>query len=118
MRVFAQAAPEQGVLVAVVVRLAGLWWKNISRVIYTIDEPHVFGFAYGTLPGHAAPVRQRFDRRDAEAGGNARRVTVAAAGSRSCALVTELEVDQENRPRPPAFPVVLAVSDMIRLLPV
>lgn len=53
MRAFPQAAPEKGVLVALVVRLAGVWWENICRVIYLRDEPHVFGFAYGTLQLHA-----------------------------------------------------------------
>ena len=60
MRAFPQAAPEQGVLVALVVRLAGLWWKNISRVIYTVDEPHVCGFAYGTLQLHAETGEELF----------------------------------------------------------
>jgi uncharacterized protein (UPF0548 family) len=60
IRVFAQAAPEKGVLVAVVVHVAGLWWRNISRVIYRIDEPNVFGFAYGTLPPHAETGEELF----------------------------------------------------------
>ena len=60
IRAFPQAAPERGVLLLVVVRLAGLWWKNISRVIYTVDEPHVFGFAYGTLQLHAETGEELF----------------------------------------------------------
>ena len=60
VRVFPQAAPGKGVLVAVVVRLAGLWWKNISRVIYMIDEPHAFGFAYGTLQIHTQTGEEQF----------------------------------------------------------
>lgn len=60
IRAFPQSAPEKGVLVAVVVRLAGLWWKNISRVIYTVDEPHVCGFAYGTLQLHAETGEELF----------------------------------------------------------
>ena len=60
MRVFAQAAPDKGVLVAVAVHLLGTWWTNVSRVIYSIDEPNVFGFAYGTLPQHAETGEERF----------------------------------------------------------
>src|SRR5262249_23154650 len=32
------------------------WWTNACRVVYTVDEagqPRRFGFAYGTLAGHA-----------------------------------------------------------------
>ena len=53
IRVFPQAAPRKGVVAAVVARLFGFWWTNISRVVYTIDEPNAFGFAYGTLQFHA-----------------------------------------------------------------
>src|SRR3954454_16218468 len=46
-----------GETVVVVARILGLWWTNAARIVYTIDEPAVplarFGFAYGTLPGHA-----------------------------------------------------------------
>ena len=31
----------------------GLWWLNSCRVVYVIDNQDQFGFAYGTLPGHA-----------------------------------------------------------------
>jgi len=57
---FPQAEPNQGVMVAVVARLVGLWWTNVSRVIYTIDEPDRFGFAYGTLPYHAETGEELF----------------------------------------------------------
>ena len=30
----------------------GLWWMNSARIIYTIDEPNSFGWAYGTLNDH------------------------------------------------------------------
>ena len=33
-------------------RVLGIWWLNACRIVYTFDEPHRFGFAYGTLPGH------------------------------------------------------------------
>jgi uncharacterized protein (UPF0548 family) len=60
IRLFPQAEPKQGVMVAVVVRFAGLWWTNVSRVIYLIDEPDRFGFAYGTLPFHAETGEELF----------------------------------------------------------
>lgn len=53
IHVFPQGEAKPGVLVAVVARLVGVWWTNVSRVIYTIDEPDRFGFAYGTLAFHA-----------------------------------------------------------------
>jgi len=31
----------------------GLWWLNSCRIVYVIDIQDKFGFAYGTLPGHA-----------------------------------------------------------------
>ena len=56
-----EAAPivADGV-VAVHVRVLGLWWLNASRIVYVIDEPRRFGFAYGTLPGHAERGEERF----------------------------------------------------------
>lgn len=41
-----------GTVVAMSARVCGLWWINACRIVYTLDEPHRFGFAYGTLPGH------------------------------------------------------------------
>jgi uncharacterized protein (UPF0548 family) len=55
------AAPiETGTTVAVHVRVLGLWWLNATRIVYTIDEPRRFGFAYGTLPRHAEQGEERF----------------------------------------------------------
>jgi uncharacterized protein (UPF0548 family) len=48
-----------GEVVAVLVR-AGVWWLNAARIVYVIDEPVRFGFAYGTLPGHAECGEERF----------------------------------------------------------
>lgn len=47
-------------VVAVHVRVLGLWWLNAARIVYTVDEPRRFGFAYGTLPGHAERGEERF----------------------------------------------------------
>jgi uncharacterized protein (UPF0548 family) len=56
-------ALRQGEVVAVVARLVGLWWVNPARIVYTLDRsgpPAAFGFAYGTLPGHAESGEERF----------------------------------------------------------
>jgi len=55
------AAPiEVDASVGVLVRALGLWWLNAARIVYVIDEPRRFGFAYGTLPGHAERGEERF----------------------------------------------------------
>ncbi len=41
-----------GEVVAMQARVMGLWWLNSCRIVYVIDLPDKFGFAYGTLPGH------------------------------------------------------------------
>jgi uncharacterized protein (UPF0548 family) len=50
----------EGEVVAVHVRAFGVWWLNAARIVYVIDEPRRFGFAYGTLPGHAERGEERF----------------------------------------------------------
>ncbi len=49
-----------GELAGVVIHAFGLWWLNAARIVYVIDEPRRFGFAYGTLPGHAEQGEERF----------------------------------------------------------
>ena len=51
---------EVGASVAVKARALGTWSLNASRVIYLIEEPRRFGFAYGTLPDHIASGEERF----------------------------------------------------------
>ena len=54
---------EEGSVVAVLARIGGLWSLNPCRVVYRIEEigeVERFGFAYGTLPGHAARGEERF----------------------------------------------------------
>jgi uncharacterized protein (UPF0548 family) len=60
-----------GAVVAVAGRAVGLWWLNACRIVYVTDVAgpvERFGFAYGTLPGHAASGEERFlvewDRED------------------------------------------------------
>ena len=54
---------EPGRAVAILGRAMGTWWLNACRIVYVIDEagpPARFGFAYGTLPGHAESGEERF----------------------------------------------------------
>lgn len=57
-------APIQpGIRVAVMAHCLGLWWLNICRVVYLIDEPgpvRKVGFAYGTTPHHVERGEERF----------------------------------------------------------
>jgi uncharacterized protein (UPF0548 family) len=43
----------------VLVKMLG-FLKAPCRVVYVVDEPHVRGFAYGTLPGHPEIGEERF----------------------------------------------------------
>ncbi|MBA4016507.1 MAG: DUF1990 domain-containing protein [Pirellula sp.] len=49
-----------GEVVAVVARTGGVWSVNAARIVYVLDEPRRFGFAYGTLPGHVERGEERF----------------------------------------------------------
>ncbi len=51
---------EEGMEVGVWFRLFGFWWGNASRIVYTIDEPNRFGFAYGTLENHIEKGEELF----------------------------------------------------------
>jgi uncharacterized protein (UPF0548 family) len=56
-------AIQAGEVVAIGIWIAGVWWLNASRIVYVVDEfgPTTrFGFAYGTLPGHAESGEERF----------------------------------------------------------
>ena len=53
-------AIEVGATVAVKARAYGTWSLNASRVVYVIDHPRCFGFAYGTLPDHVECGEERF----------------------------------------------------------
>jgi uncharacterized protein (UPF0548 family) len=55
-----EAAIAEGEVIAVLIRALGVWWLNAARIVYVIDEPRRFGFAYGTLPGHAERGEERF----------------------------------------------------------
>jgi uncharacterized protein (UPF0548 family) len=54
---------EVGSTVAVMTRALGVWSLNACRIVYLINEEgpvQKFGFAYGTLPGHAERGEERF----------------------------------------------------------
>jgi uncharacterized protein (UPF0548 family) len=51
---------EVGATVAVKARSFGTWSLSAARVVYVIDEPKRFGFAYGTLPDHVECGEERF----------------------------------------------------------
>jgi uncharacterized protein (UPF0548 family) len=50
----------EGEVAIVVAHMFGAWSLHAARIVYVIDEPRRFGFAYGTLPGHAAQGEERF----------------------------------------------------------
>lgn len=57
------APMEVGTTVAVLARHAGFWSLNPARIIYLVEKEgdvERFGFAYGTLPGHAERGEERF----------------------------------------------------------
>ena len=49
-----------GETVAVLVSHFGFYSLNGARIVYTIDEPDKFGFAYGTLTEHGEIGEERF----------------------------------------------------------
>jgi uncharacterized protein (UPF0548 family) len=54
---------QPGEVVAVMGWAIGLWWLNACRIVYVVEESgpiSKFGFAYGTLPGHAERGEERF----------------------------------------------------------
>ena len=60
VRLIPDVPPAAGAVVAVVARHLGFWSVNACRVVYVVDEPGRFGFAYGTLRGHAERGEERF----------------------------------------------------------
>jgi uncharacterized protein (UPF0548 family) len=51
---------EAGVTVVMYARFLGIWWGLPCRILYLIDKPDQFGFAYGTLPGHIEQGEELF----------------------------------------------------------
>ncbi len=46
--------------VAILIGGFGFWMVNLCRIVYVIDEPRHYGFAYGTLGQHALAGEERF----------------------------------------------------------
>ncbi len=59
---------REGEILCTIARAMGLWWVNVCRIVYVIDEPDCFGFAYGTLPEHAECGEERFQIELADSG--------------------------------------------------
>lgn len=60
-RIYSDTTPiEVGRVVVMCAQVMGLWWLNCSRIIYTVNEAHRFGFAYGTLHHHAESGEELF----------------------------------------------------------
>ena len=51
---------EEGAVVALLARHMGVWTLSACRVVYVVDEPKAFAFAYGTLE-HAVCGEERFE---------------------------------------------------------
>ncbi len=52
-----------GSCIAVSAHVMGVWWLNACRIVYVVDDAGPvtrFGFAYGTLAGHAESGEERF----------------------------------------------------------
>lgn len=61
LKAFPTSTPiHSGEVVAVVARALGVYSLNAARIVYVVDEPRKFGFAYGTLPGHVEQGEERF----------------------------------------------------------
>ncbi|HMQ48020.1 MAG TPA: DUF1990 domain-containing protein [Saprospiraceae bacterium] len=55
-----QPGIQVGREVLVFFKLFGLWWKNSCRIVYLVDQPDLFGFAYGTLSDHVEKGEEFF----------------------------------------------------------
>jgi len=51
---------KRGTDVAMLARYLGLYSLNFCRIVYVIDEPRRYGFAYGTLLDHVEEGEERF----------------------------------------------------------
>ena len=56
----ADAAIEVGSVVALALPVMGIWVTAACRVVWVVDEPDAFGFAYGTLPHHPESGEESF----------------------------------------------------------
>jgi len=54
------APVARGSTVAVLALHLGFWSLHVARIVYVIDEPRKYGFAYGTLAEHAESGEEWF----------------------------------------------------------
>ncbi len=60
LRVQPRHPPQEGATVVVAIPLGPLTAVAPCRIVGVVDEPHRFGFAYGTLPGHPESGEEAF----------------------------------------------------------
>ncbi len=61
VRIYSDKTPiETGQIVVMCAHLFGFWWLNAARIVYTVDQPRAFGFAYGTLTHHVESGEELF----------------------------------------------------------
>lgn len=51
---------KDGAVVGILARTLGIWSLSVCRIVYVIDDPNRFGFAYGTLADHVGCGEERF----------------------------------------------------------
>jgi uncharacterized protein (UPF0548 family) len=60
-RIYSDSTPiEMGQVVVMCARSFGFWWLNVSRIVYTVNQPQAYGFAYGTLTHHVESGEELF----------------------------------------------------------
>lgn len=77
----------QGTTVALALRAAGVWVIAACRIVWVVDEPATYGFAYGTLPHHPETGEESFVVRLSD---DERVVVEIAAFSRPASTLTRL----------------------------
>lgn len=83
----ADAPIEVGSVVALALPVMGIWVTAACRIVWVVDEPDAFGFAYGTLPHHPESGEESFVARR-RPDGNV--VVEIVAVSRPQSLLTKL----------------------------
>lgn len=73
-----EARPTSGTTIIVELRLGPITVVVPNRIVMVVDEPGRFGFAYGTLPGHAESGEESFLVTQADDGTVTGTVTVDA----------------------------------------
>jgi uncharacterized protein (UPF0548 family) len=61
LTILADGPVEPNATFAMVIGLPGGYVTAAGRVVYVVDEPQHFGFAYGTLPGHPEQGEEAFE---------------------------------------------------------